>query len=113
MRFLSIATFALAVAAALAFSPLSVRPYTSSTRLTMSTTVEEGIPIVVTGNNIELTEALQDYVKQKLDRPLEKIATSELAKGVSCEVYLVVNKNPKVSGVAPWSITLCRYQDFV
>jgi putative sigma-54 modulation protein len=50
-------------------------------------------PIVITGDNIDLTPALSDYVNQKIEKTLGKIPTA-----VShCDVYLTVNKNPKVS----------------
>jgi len=49
-------------------------------------------PIVITGDNIDLTPALSDYVNQKIERTLGKLPTA-----VShCDVYLSVNKNPKV-----------------
>ncbi|KAL3804254.1 hypothetical protein ACHAWO_009855 [Cyclotella atomus] len=49
-------------------------------------------PIVITGDNIDLTPALSDYVNQKIERTLGKLPTA-----VShCDVYLTVNKNPKV-----------------
>lgn len=49
-------------------------------------------PIVITGDNIDLTPALTDYVNQKIERTLGKLPTA-----VShCDVYLTVNKNPKV-----------------
>jgi ribosome-associated translation inhibitor RaiA len=53
------------------------------------------VPITVTGNNIELTPALNDYVNKKLDNIIGKLSTSG---GVQdCNVHLTVNKNPKVS----------------
>jgi putative sigma-54 modulation protein len=49
-------------------------------------------PIVITGDNIDLTPALSDYVNQKIEKTLGKLPTA-----VShCDVYLTVNKNPKV-----------------
>jgi hypothetical protein len=52
------------------------------------------VPITVTGDNIDLTPALTDYTNQKLDRTLGKLSTMS---GVThCDVYLTVNKNPKV-----------------
>ena len=50
-------------------------------------------PIVVTGHNIDLTPALSDYVNSKIEKTVGKLPLA-----VShCDVYLTVNKNPKVS----------------
>jgi putative sigma-54 modulation protein len=49
-------------------------------------------PVVVTGDNIDLTPALTDYVNQKIDRTVGKLPTAV----AHCDVYLSVNKNPKV-----------------
>jgi len=52
------------------------------------------VPITITGDNIDLTPAISDYVNEKVDRTLGKLAS---VSGVSnCDVYLSVNKNPKV-----------------
>lgn len=90
---LSLATFIVALATVSAFtSPFGRAPFSSS--LKMSTKVEHDVPIVITGTNIDLTPALEDYVKKKLERPLSKISG---IKESECEVFLNVNKNPKVS----------------
>eukprot|EP00571_Detonula_confervacea_P011731 CAMPEP_0172298202 /NCGR_PEP_ID=MMETSP1058-20130122/962_1 /TAXON_ID=83371 /ORGANISM="Detonula confervacea, Strain CCMP 353" /LENGTH=230 /DNA_ID=CAMNT_0013007461 /DNA_START=115 /DNA_END=807 /DNA_ORIENTATION=- len=77
-----------------AFSPVpqvSTRVMNSNKGLHMST---PKVPITVSGDNIELTPALSDYVNQKVDRTLGKLSS---VSGVSnCNVYLTVNKNPKV-----------------
>lgn len=89
---LSLAAFALTIAAVSAFtSPVAFRPGCSP--LSMSTEVEHNVPIVITGTNIDLTSALEDYVNKKLERPLSKISG---IKETECEVFLNVNKNPKV-----------------
>jgi len=54
----------------------------------------ESVNIVVTGNNIELTPALDDYVNKKLDKIIEKLSSSGAVQ--ECDVHLSVNKNPKV-----------------
>jgi len=54
----------------------------------------EAVPISVTGNNFEVTPALNEYVVKKLERTVSKLASSGAIK--DCEVHLVVNKNPKV-----------------
>lgn len=97
--FVVAATACFAVSTTWAFTSPAVtfvRPTATASRCYMSLEQQQSIPIVVTGNNIDLTEALENYVKQKLERPLDKIGTSGLTHGVSCDVHLVVNKNPKV-----------------
>jgi len=54
----------------------------------------EKVPIVVTGNNIEVTPALMDYVNTKLERTLGKLSSHGWVR--ECDVHLTVNKNPKV-----------------
>ena len=90
---LSAAITAAYLGAALAFVP-SNTPYrsASTTARQMST---EAVPITVTGNNIEVTPALNDYIVKKLERTVGKLASSGAVK--DCDVHLVVNKNPKVS----------------
>ena len=64
------------------------------TPLFMSTAVENDAPITVTGNNIDLTPALVEYINKKLERPLGKLRANGSIK--DCSVHLIVNKNPKV-----------------
>jgi len=52
------------------------------------------VPITITGDNIDLTPAISDYVNQKVDRTLGKL--SSVAAVSHCDVFLTVNKNPKV-----------------
>lgn len=67
----------------------------STSRQWMSAETEEStVPIVVTGNNIEVTPALMDYVNKKMEGVIGKLASSD---AVGCDVHLSVNKNPKVS----------------
>lgn len=66
----------------------------STSRQWMSAETEEStVPIVVTGNNIEVTPALMDYVNKKMEGVIGKLAGSD---AVGCDVHLSVNKNPKV-----------------
>lgn len=53
----------------------------------------ESVSYVITGNNIDVTPALNDYVQTKLDKIVGKISTSAISE---CDVHLTVNKNPKV-----------------
>lgn len=78
-----------------AFSPapqISTRAVNANKGLHMSSPVK--VPITISGDNIDLTPALSDYVNQKVDRTLGKLSS---VSGVShCDVFLTVNKNPKV-----------------
>jgi hypothetical protein len=59
------------------------------------------VPITITGDNVDLTTALSDYVKLKVDRTLGKLSS---VPGVShCDVFLTVNKNPKVNICKCWA----------
>ena len=60
--------------------------------LKMST---ESVNYVVTGNNIEMTPSLNEYVNKKLDKVIGKLSASGAVQ--ECDVHLSVNKNPKVS----------------
>ena len=76
----------------------SVSPsWTSSSRLFVSSSVkptDTEVPITVTGNNIDVTDALVEYVQKKLERPLGKLRANGTIR--HCDVHLSVNKNPKV-----------------
>mmetsp|Transcript_1394 Transcript_1394/g.2541 ORF Transcript_1394/g.2541 Transcript_1394/m.2541 type:complete len:242 (+) Transcript_1394:156-881(+) len=54
----------------------------------------EAVNYIITGNNIEVTEALNNYVNKKLDNVIGKLSGSGAVK--ECDVHLSVNKNPKV-----------------
>ena len=64
----------------------------TSSNLHMSSPVK--VPITITGDNIDLTPAISDYVNEKVERTLGKL--SYVAAVSHCDVYLTVNKNPKV-----------------
>mmetsp|Transcript_19471 Transcript_19471/g.36938 ORF Transcript_19471/g.36938 Transcript_19471/m.36938 type:complete len:96 (+) Transcript_19471:186-473(+) len=82
------------IATAAAFSPAQqVVTRASSVNKGLHMTVK--VPITITGDNIDLTPALSDYVNEKVDRTLGKL--SSVAAVSHCDVYLTVNKNPKVS----------------
>jgi len=74
-----------------AFSPVH-QVHHHATPLHMATS--EDTNYVITGNNLELTPALSDYVNTKLDKVIGKLSNSGLIEG--CSVHLTVNKNPKV-----------------
>ncbi|KAG5189344.1 ribosomal protein S30Ae/sigma 54 modulation protein [Tribonema minus] len=50
-------------------------------------------PVLITGNNIDLTPALNEYVNKKMDKVVEKLG------GVvtKVDVHLSVNRNPRVA----------------
>lgn len=88
-----------AMAKSSAFTPASVHQITkarvsfpTNKGLSMSSTMK--VPITITGDNIDLTPALTDYVNLKVDRTLGKL--SSVSAVSHCDVYLTVNKNPKV-----------------
>jgi len=60
-------------------------------------------PIIVTGNNVEVTEALQDYVNKKMERTLGKFSSRGAV--IECDVNLVVNKNKKVKNAHKAEVT--------
>ena len=82
---------ALNILAASAFTSAPLT-FTRTAPLRMSTEIDT--PITVTGNNIDLTPALVDYITKKLERPLGKLCSNGIIK--DCTVHLIVNKNPKV-----------------
>jgi len=55
---------------------------------------ETTAPILITGNNIEVTPALQDYINKKLERTLIKLSSGGAV--IECDVNLIVSKNKKV-----------------
>lgn len=77
-----------------AFTTLTQRSFSSISKiaspLQMST---ESVSYVITGNNIDVTPALHDYVDSKLDKIIGKISSNAISE---CDVHLSVNKNPKV-----------------
>ncbi len=78
------------ITCATAFAPQMPLNNRLATSLAMST---ENISYVITGNNIDITPALDDYVNKKLDKIVGKLSSSAIQE---CDVHLTVNKNPKV-----------------
>lgn len=64
-----------------------------SSKLYSTTAADETAKIIITGNNIEVTPALSDYVETKLEKTLEKFKSDNIKE---VDVHMVVNKNPKV-----------------
>lgn len=85
----------------LLLAPLSTSAFTNthtannppSTALFMADSVETGTKLVLTGNNIDLTDALQDYADKRIGGLLDKLGNGIVN---ACEVHLSVSKNPKV-----------------
>jgi hypothetical protein len=69
----------------------------SSWRMSSTGVEEQVVPIILNGQNIELTPALVDYVNKRIGGPLKKLAFRGAI--TECDVVLQVNKNPKVKSV--------------
>jgi len=65
-----------------------------NTALQMSTETSQDINLVVSGNNIDMTPALNDYVEKRIGVPLKKLGGDGIVREV--DVLLSVYKNPKV-----------------
>jgi hypothetical protein len=66
----------------------------STMELAMSSGVAGDVSLVITGNNIDLTPALQDYVEKRIGTILNKLGSGGIVR--ECDVHLSVCKNPKV-----------------
>eukprot|EP00559_Dactyliosolen_fragilissimus_P003906 CAMPEP_0184855010 /NCGR_PEP_ID=MMETSP0580-20130426/361_1 /TAXON_ID=1118495 /ORGANISM="Dactyliosolen fragilissimus" /LENGTH=244 /DNA_ID=CAMNT_0027349417 /DNA_START=56 /DNA_END=790 /DNA_ORIENTATION=- len=91
---LSILCFLASIATSRSFAPSSPlinqrASYHAFPNLQMST---EAVNVIITGNNLEVTEALDEYVNKKIDKVIGKL-NGEVQ---GCDVHLSVNKNPKV-----------------
>jgi putative sigma-54 modulation protein len=75
-----------------AFAPNA--PLHLNSRLSPLAMSTEAVNYVITGNNIEVTDSLTEYVNKKLDKTVGKLAASGSIK--ECDVHFSVNKNPKV-----------------
>ena len=96
MRVFSIAFLLSTMDTSSAFAPYSsaAKVVSSSTTTSLQMSSQVKVPITITGDGIDLTPALSDYVNLKVDRTLGKLSA---VSGVShCDVFLTVNKNPKV-----------------
>lgn len=76
----------------------------------MSTEVDQDVPIILNGQNIELTPALIDHVNKRIGGPLKKLASNGAL--TECDVVLSVNKNPKVRRLAALDLIGSCYQSF-
>jgi len=64
----------------------------AAARFAPSMALSVNIPITVSGNNIELTNALKEYATEKLGSTLSKVGR----RVTKCEVHLTVDKNPTI-----------------
>jgi hypothetical protein len=81
----------LAVQSVTAFAPLlQAQRVVSITARSASVT---DVPIIVNGQNIELTPALIEHVQKRIGSTLNKLGGNSVRE---CDVVLSVNKNPKV-----------------
>ena len=62
--------------------------------LQMSSEIDSNVALVVTGNNIDVTTSLQEYVEKRIGGPLKKLGGDGIVR--ECDVHLSVYKNPKV-----------------
>lgn len=65
-----------------------------SRRLASHKMSTEEVSYVISGNNIDITPSINDYVNKKLDKIIGKLSSSGFIQ--ECDVHLNVNKNPKV-----------------
>jgi hypothetical protein len=88
----------------LLLSPLLASAFTvphiqSSPRIALRVAAEpdtgSDINLILNGNNLELTPALNDYVEKRIGTPLRKLGGGGIVREV--DVHLSVYKNPKVS----------------
>lgn len=91
---LSIALLLASSAVASAFTTSNLQRVPTAFNPLLLRMSSETAPIVVTGNNIDVTDALKDYVNEKMGRTLGKLSSSGEVK--VCDVHLSVNKNPSV-----------------
>lgn len=56
--------------------------------------VEQDVNLVLTGNNIDLTDALREYVDKRIGGLLNKLGGGGIVR--ECDVHLSVYRNPKV-----------------
>jgi hypothetical protein len=61
--------------------------------------VGQDVNLVLTGNNIDLTPALQGYVDKRIGGLLQKLGGGGIVQ--ECDVHLSVYKNPKVRVFCP------------
>lgn len=76
---------------------------TSRPQVSLSSTAEDTVPVLVAGTNIELTDALVEYVNKRIGGNLNKLSSNGAI--LECDVHLSVNKNPKVKNAHRVEVT--------
>ena len=75
-----------------------VTPYSPSASHRLAplySTSETTVPLVVSGRNVEVTDALMEHVNKRIGNVVNKLSGKNVVK--ECDVILSVSKNPKVS----------------
>jgi hypothetical protein len=67
-----------------------------------STQTDQETPIVINGQNIELTPSLVEYVNKRIGGTINKLASNGAVQ--ECDVVLCVSKNPKAGAPNDWSL---------
>mmetsp|Transcript_12808 Transcript_12808/g.25646 ORF Transcript_12808/g.25646 Transcript_12808/m.25646 type:complete len:143 (-) Transcript_12808:64-492(-) len=88
----------LAPLSASAFTVLPSQSSTSTTAIFMSDSVDTS-RLVLTGNNIDLTDSLKEHADKRIGGLLDKLGSGGLVK--ECEIHLSVSKNPSVRTQLP------------
>ena len=88
----------LAPLSASAFTVLPSQSSTSTTAIFMSDSVDTS-KLVLTGNNIDLTDSLKEHAEKRIGGLLDKLGNGGLVK--ECEIHLSVSKNPSVRAQIP------------
>ena len=87
-----VSAFLLLAGASAFTSPMAFHAHSALSMVSSSST--DRVPITITGNNIDVTEALAEYINKKLERPFGKLRSNGLIR--DCDVHLSVNRNPRV-----------------
>uniref|UniRef100_A0A7S3DPX1 Sigma 54 modulation/S30EA ribosomal protein C-terminal domain-containing protein n=1 Tax=Entomoneis paludosa TaxID=265537 RepID=A0A7S3DPX1_9STRA len=98
-RFISLSLLCLSAGVAHGFAPIIFRATPNVALSPLFASVDEtststgGVPLVVEGKNLEVTDALFDYVDKRVGNTLDKLSGDNVRE---CDVILSVSKNPKV-----------------
>ena len=76
----------------------------SATTTTSSSSTQQ-VPIILNGQNIELTPALVEHINKRIGAQLNKLASNGAVR--ECDVVLSVNKNPKVRILVLFLVVSC------
>jgi len=85
---------ALLASSVLGFAPTKRVSLARPRVLFSSSQQENRLPIIVTGNNVELTSSLTDYTNKRVENVLSKFREY----CTKCEVHLIAGRNPSAPG---------------